>query len=485
VKEKMTSYAEYLNLALAAAGVHGSLVEILPEEAIVSASHCIRPAFEGAASLQTVWFGYRPEVLLVSFLFRRDGRSTFFRGGGKFVIVYWINEIDLVVSLLEVPLPYFPGCREGRCEFFRGGGSLVSDLLLKVLVQDAREIGRLIHWHVMQLTLDIHCHFLVDTLSAGCMPEETHKGDYYRAPLVDVHPRCQAVPCDHPLCLLANRGHRSKSMGLLSSGKIGEAEWRTGFMSSVKPLTVHQRGGEWYETQKLFSGLDIRAESEKFQIFVKTITGKSILVWVSAEDTGETITNMVGKIEGYSLTSFYFLHEGKVLHEGEKLKDSQIHKNSIIHMMYRLRGGSKGTGPSSYKDAARSKGPQTEATPTVQPSPYIVEKLESTPILEIKNDQVKGLFRSLQAEAVICRFNGFWPKSQDLHAWIYQNWTTNCQILLCSKGFFIVLFDSPEEYQKVFMQGPWFWGRAGLFTTPWFPEFDANTMVVTKIPVWV
>jgi len=114
-----------------------------------------------------------------------------------------------------------------------------------------------------------------------------------------------------------------------------------------------------------------------------------------------------------------------------------------------------------------------------------VEKLESTPILEIKNDQVKGLFRSLQAEAVICRFNGFWPKSQDLHAWIYHNWTTNCQILLCSKGFFIVLFDSPDEYQKVFMQGPWFWGRAGLFITPWFPEFDANTMVVTKMPVWV
>ena len=111
--------------------------------------------------------------------------------------------------------------------------------------------------------------------------------------------------------------------------------------------------------------------------------------------------------------------------------------------MNRLR---RGTGPSSYKDAARSKGPQTEATSTVQPSPYIVEKLESTPVLEIKSEQVKGLFSSLQAEAVICRFNGFWPKSHDLHAWIFQNWTTNCQILLCSKGFFIVQFDSLYEY---------------------------------------
>ena len=119
------------------------------------------------------------------------------------------------------------------------------------------------------------------------------------------------------------------------------------------------------------------------------------------------------------------------------------------------------------------------------PAHTFVGKLESTPVLEIKNEQVKGLFSSLQAEAVICRFNGFWPKSHDIHAWIFQNWTTNCQILLCSKGFFIVQFDSPDEYQKVLLQGPWFWGRAGLFITPWFPEFDANTMVVTKMPVWV
>ena len=35
------------------------------------------------------------------------------------------------------------------------------------------------------------------------------------------------------------------------------------------------------------------------------------------------------------------------------------------------------------------------------------------------------------------------------------------------------------------LQGPWFWGRAGLFITPWFPDFDANSMVVTKMPVWV
>ena len=53
------------------------------------------------------------------------------------------------------------------------------------------------------------------------------------------------------------------------------------------------------------------------------------------------------------------------------------------------------------------------------------------------------------------------------------------------KGFFVVQFDSQEDYQKMLTQGPWFWGRVGLFITPWFQEFDSNSMVVTKMPVWV
>jgi len=34
-------------------------------------------------------------------------------------------------------------------------------------------------------------------------------------------------------------------------------------------------------------------------------------------------------------------------------------------------------------------------------------------------------------------------------------------------------------------EGPWFWGNVGLFMTSWFLEFDPNTMVVSKMLVWV
>lgn len=48
-----------------------------------------------------------------------------------------------------------------------------------------------------------------------------------------------------------------------------------------------------------------------------------------------------------------------------------------------------------------------------------------------------------------------------------------CDIHLCSKGFFIVKFTSKEVRNTV------------ISTGPWFPDFDPNKMTVTKMPVWV
>ncbi|KAH9295447.1 hypothetical protein KI387_039035, partial [Taxus chinensis] len=52
-------------------------------------------------------------------------------------------------------------------------------------------------------------------------------------------------------------------------------------------------------------------------------------------------------------------------------------------------------------------------------------------------------------------------------------------------GFFVVHFRESEDYQRCLIEGLWFWGHAGLFLTPWFPDFDPNTYSVSKTPVWV
>ena len=114
-----------------------------------------------------------------------------------------------------------------------------------------------------------------------------------------------------------------------------------------------------------------------------------------------------------------------MLQEDTRLIDCQISKNSSISLMHRLWGGAEGKrGPScstSYKEEACPKGPQTADSPSSQPSPYLAEKMESTPTLEIKNSQVKQHFTTLQSIVVICHFNGFWPRSFELHQWIHTN----------------------------------------------------------------
>lgn len=87
--------------------------------------------------------------------------------------------------------------------------------------------------------------------------------------------------------------------------------------------------------------------------------------------------------------------------------------------------------------------------------------------------------------ALICRFNSFWPKPLDLFHWIFTSWTMECDIHLCSKGFFIVRFASREVRDTIISAGPWFWGTSGLFMTPWFPYFDPNKMTVSEVPIWV
>ena len=99
--------------------------------------------------------------------------------------------------------------------------------------------------------------------------------------------------------------------------------------------------------------------------------------------------------------------------------------------------------------------------------------------------EVKDLYTNLYSKSIICRFNGFWPISDVLHQWIYEPWSPDCEIYLCPKGFFIVRFRTTQEREYIINKGPWFWGNARLFMTPWFPKFDDNTMVVSKMPVWV